>query len=104
VPIRPAQTPEAQQQRWAELRSQIGGRIRELRIAGRLTQESLALEAGMSRNMVIGLEWGRKSVAYERLWDIAGALGVEVEELLKPPVGSPRFEPYRGGSRPRRPQ
>jgi hypothetical protein len=52
--------------------------------------------------MVIGLEWGKKSVAYERLWDIAGALEVGVEELLKPPADSPRIEPYRGGSRPQR--
>jgi hypothetical protein len=35
--------------------------------------------------MVIGIEWGRKSVAYERLWDIAGVLGVDVVDLILPP-------------------
>ena len=38
----------------------------------------------MSRNMIIGLEWGKKTVAYERLWDIAEVLGLSIEELLKP--------------------
>src|SRR3954465_6206134 len=94
VPIRPAQTPEAQQRHWAAVRSQVGARIRELRIAQGLTQESLGLEAGMSRNMIIGLEWGRKSVAYERLWDLASVLGVGVDELLKPPVSPRRSEPF----------
>jgi transcriptional regulator with XRE-family HTH domain len=43
---------------------------------------SFALEAGLSRNMVIGIEWGKKSLAYERLWDIADVLGVDVRDLL----------------------
>jgi hypothetical protein len=34
--------------------------------------------------MVIGIEWGRKNVAYGRLWDIAEVLGVDVMELLSP--------------------
>jgi hypothetical protein len=32
--------------------------------------------------MLIGIEWGRKSIAYERLWDIADVLGVDVGDLL----------------------
>lgn len=34
--------------------------------------------------MIIGIEWGRKSVAYERLWDIADVLGVNVCDFLQP--------------------
>lgn len=56
----------------------------------------------MSRNMVIGLEWGKKSIAYERLWDLAEVLGVTVEELLKAPADTAKHEPYRGGRGPRR--
>jgi transcriptional regulator with XRE-family HTH domain len=66
-----------------------------------LTQEALALEAGMGRSMLIGLEWGKRSMAYERLWDVAEVLGVGVEELLKPPAHPPRAKPHRGGSGPR---
>lgn len=102
MPIRPSQTPQDQQDRWSQIRQQVGGRIREIRIDQGLTQEALALEAGMSRNMIIGLEWGRKSIAYERLWDIAVVLGVEIEELLQQPASAPKSTPYRGGSGPRR--
>lgn len=30
--------------------------------------------------MIIGVEWDRKSLAYERLWDIAEVLGVDICE------------------------
>jgi transcriptional regulator with XRE-family HTH domain len=72
-------------QRWEKRRQQVGARIRELRLLRELTQESLALEARLSRNMVIGIEWGRKSVAYERLWDIADVLGVDILDLFSLP-------------------
>ncbi|WP_429595044.1 helix-turn-helix domain-containing protein [Arthrobacter crystallopoietes] len=103
MPIRPDQTSKTQQEKWAQIRAQVGGRIRELRLSNGLTQEALALEVGMSRNMLIHLEWGKRSIAYERLWDIAVVLGVAVEELLKPPAHAPSSGPRRGGSGPRRP-
>lgn len=84
VPVRPSQTSEETLDRWAARRREVGTRIRTLRLEQGLSQEALALEAGFSRNMVIGIEWGRKSVAYERLWDIADVLGVDVVELLLP--------------------
>ncbi|SKC07930.1 Helix-turn-helix [Arthrobacter sp. 49Tsu3.1M3] len=59
---------------------------------------SLALEAGLSRNMVIGIEWGEKSVAYERLWDIADVLGVNIQELLSDDSSRSSSEGHRPGS------
>ena len=50
--------------------------------------------------MIIGIEWGKKSVAYERLWDIADVLEVPVTALLCPPDSSAEKVPYRGGRRP----
>jgi transcriptional regulator with XRE-family HTH domain len=85
VPVRPSQTPEDVLDRWAARRREVGARIRHLRLERGLSQEALALEGGFSRNMVIGIEWGRKSVAYERLWDIAGVLVVDVVDLILPP-------------------
>lgn len=41
------------------------GGVHKLRLERGLTKESLALEAGLSRNMVISLEWGNKSTAYD---------------------------------------
>lgn len=78
----------------------MGARIREIRLAQDLSQEALALESGLSRNMIIGLEWGRKSVAYERLWDIADVLAVPVTEFLRELEGPAVNTPFRGGRRP----
>lgn len=36
----------------------------------------------MSRNSVIGIEWGRKSIAYERLRDLADTLDVNITEIV----------------------
>ncbi|GKV72029.1 helix-turn-helix domain-containing protein [Pseudarthrobacter sp. NCCP-2145] len=97
MPTRPHQSSKEQTLRWAERRALVGARIRELRLQEGLSQESLALESGLSRNMIIGIEWGRKSVAYERLWDIADVLEVPVTELLLPAEASAKNTPYRGG-------
>lgn len=50
--------------------------------------------------MIIGIEWGRKSVAYERLWDIADVLGVPVAALLdRGGGGAPAHTLSRGATR-----
>lgn len=82
IPSRPSQLSVQQSQRWEIQRLKVGARIRELRLAQNLSQEALAPESGLSRNMLIGIEWGRKSVAYKRLWDVADVLGVPVNQPL----------------------
>jgi transcriptional regulator with XRE-family HTH domain len=67
---------------WESRRRAVGQRIRDLRIERNLTQETLALESGVSRNVLIGVEHGRRSLLYERLFDLADALGVSAAELL----------------------
>lgn len=99
MPTRPQQSTPEQTLRWGERRALVGARIRELRLAQGLSQESLALESGLSRNMIIGIEWGRKSVAYERLWDIATVLECDVTELFDAAGQLPASSPYRGGRR-----
>ncbi len=47
-----------------------------------MSQESLALESGLSRNMLIQVEWGQRGIMAERLGDIAEVLGVEIAELF----------------------
>ena len=49
-----------------------------------MTQEALALESGVTRNVLIDVERGRRGLLYERLFDIAEALEVPVAELLLP--------------------
>lgn len=69
-----------------------------------LTQEALALESKLSRNMVIGIEWGRKSIAYERLWDLADVLGVDVDDFFASPSApaTKRFTRFQERERRRR--
>lgn len=97
VPTRPSQITPARLQRWQERRNQVGSRIRKLRIEQELTQEALGLEAGLTRVMIIGIEWGKRSVAYERLWDIADVLGVDVTDFFSASSEAPSREPHRRG-------
>lgn len=68
----------------------VGAGIREIRLAQDLSQEALALESGLrlSRNMIIWIEWGRKSVAYERTWDIADVLDVLIGTVRCSRIGA----------------
>ncbi|SHX90228.1 XRE family transcriptional regulator [Mycobacteroides abscessus subsp. abscessus] len=47
-----------------------------------MTQEQLALASGVTRNVLIDVEHGKRGLLYERLFDLADALGVDVAELL----------------------
>ena len=47
-----------------------------------MTQEYLALSSGVTRNVLIDVEYGRRGLLYERLFDIAEALNVPVGDLL----------------------
>ncbi|WP_072843862.1 helix-turn-helix domain-containing protein [Rhodococcus tukisamuensis] len=82
MPTRPSQTDPERSRAWAERRMEVGARIRQLRIEQGLTQEALALESGVTRNVLIHVEHGRRGLLYERLFDIADVLGVSAGELL----------------------
>ncbi len=47
--------------------------------------------------MIIGIERGKKSIAYERIWDIADVLGVDVTDFFSDPSSTPSTEPHRRG-------
>lgn len=67
----------------AEGRKGLGARIRELREAARLTQEGLAVAAGIGRVTLVRVEKGEQSPRFETLVAVAGALGRGVEELVE---------------------
>lgn len=67
---------------WEQRRREVGARIRSLRIERGLTQEALALQSGVTRNVLIDVEHGRRGLLFERLFDIADALQVAAGELL----------------------
>lgn len=54
-----------------------------------MTQEILALHSGVTRNVLIDVEFGRRGLLYERLFDLAEALDVPVAELLAVPEPTP---------------
>lgn len=70
---------------WAEeaqrylIRTKIGGQIRELRTAKKMSQEELAKKAGITRANLSNIEAGKYSVGLDILNKIAKALGVEIE-------------------------
>ncbi len=68
---------------WERRRHAVGVRIRTVRHNRDMTQEALALASGVTRNVLIDVEHGRRGLLFERLFDIADALGVPVAELLR---------------------
>lgn len=86
VPTRPNQNNPERVEQWEQWRAIVGGNIARLRRDAGLTQEALALKSGVSRNVLGDVESGRRGLLYERVFDIADALDVEVEELLKRPM------------------
>ena len=69
-------------QEWERIRCSVGSRIRELRVASGMTQEALALKSGLSRNLLVDVELGKSGLLYERLFDLAAAIGVSPSEFL----------------------
>lgn len=82
VPTRPNQTSPERAAAWEQHRQRVGERIRAIRTTQGRTQEELALTSGVTRNLLIDVEHGRRGLLYERLFDIAEALEVPIGELL----------------------
>lgn len=82
MPTRPSQNDPERVVAWEARRHEVGNRVRDLRIAAGLTQEQLALRSGVTRNVLIDVEHGRRGLLFERLFDLAEALDVPVGRLL----------------------
>ena len=76
----------------AEGREGLGARIRDLRVAAGLTQEALAVAAGIGRVTLVRVERGEQSPRFETLGAVAKALGVGVEELVVQSVDRPSID------------
>jgi transcriptional regulator with XRE-family HTH domain len=66
----------------ARTKKRFGARVRQLRKARKLSQEALALEAGLDRSYVGSIERGTSNVALINIHRIAEALGVGASELF----------------------
>ena len=61
----------------------IGNNIRKLRLHKRLSQEALALNSGIDRSYLGGIERGEHNVAVINLEKIAQALEIPIANLFK---------------------
>ena len=60
----------------------LGEEIRKARLKAGLTQESLAFDAGVSRNYVSLLELNRKSPTVDMLMRLCKAMGVSAAKMI----------------------
>lgn len=63
-------------------RRAFGARVRERRLELGLSQEALALKAGIDRTYMGGVERGERNPALDNIWRIADALGVAPSDLF----------------------
>ncbi len=61
----------------------FGARLREIRKAQKLSQEKVALKAGIDRSYLGMIERGESNVSLINIHRIAAALGVEPVELFR---------------------
>jgi putative transcriptional regulator len=57
-------------------------RIKELRTKRKMTQEELALRAGVRRETIVFLEQGKYNPSLQLAHDVAAALGSTIEKLF----------------------
>lgn len=67
----------------------FGLRLTEVRKAKGLSQERLALESGLARSYLGGVERGKRNIALLNIHRLAEALGVPPASLLEPPTQEP---------------
>lgn len=82
MPTRPSQNNPERVTNWERWRATVGSNIRAVRAEKGMTQEALALRSGVTRNVLIDVELGKRGILYERLIDIADALDVPVRDLF----------------------
>ena len=66
----------------ADLKAQLGARIKELRKSKNITQEELVEVIGSDTNNLSRIENGKKFMSAEKLSKIAEALNVDIKELF----------------------
>lgn len=79
-----------------DVRQTVGWNLRRLRVAKGLSQERLALEAGIDRAYVGRVERGKENVTVSTLEALSSALTVHVSELfieVPPGAGWPKALP-----------
>ena len=76
-----------------DLRGRVGARVRQLRLARRLTQEQLAERAGLSYKFIGEVERGKGNPPLTTLGALSDALDVTLPNLLGTEAERPRLTP-----------
>jgi len=85
-------------------RAILGWNVRRLRVAKGLSQERLALAAGIDRAYAGRVERGQENVTLAVIEAIAGCLSVPIRDLFQPPeAGDGLPAPLRPGRKPKGP-
>ena len=78
----------------------VGWNLRRIRVASGVSQEQLAVDAGVDRTYVGRVERGVENPTVSNLDKLAGALSVHISELfVKPRPGEHRPKPLVAGRR-----
>ncbi|MEW5884043.1 MAG: helix-turn-helix transcriptional regulator [Armatimonadota bacterium] len=65
------------------IKVRLGNRVRALRLAAGLSQERFALECGLDRTYISGVERGQRNVSLVNLEKIARGLRMPLDRLLE---------------------
>jgi transcriptional regulator with XRE-family HTH domain len=65
-----------------DIQKKFGKRVKELRIAKKLSQEALAIDANVERAYVSHLESGRRNISIKNMEKIINALGSSFNEFF----------------------
>ena len=72
----------------AQLLENFGESVRSTRLAIGLSQEKLAMECGLDRTYISGIERGKRNVSLINIHKLAEALGTSAAQLLAAKGGS----------------
>lgn len=85
-----------------DTRARIAWNLRRLRIAQRITQENLAVDAAIDRTVVSDLERGKHNPTVDLLDRLASALSVDISVFFSEPLpGDKEPQTLKAGRKPR---
>lgn len=65
-----------------DIKKRIGIRLRELRIAKKLSQEKFSFECGLDRTYIASIEQGKRNVSIVNIEKIAKACGISIFDFF----------------------
>lgn len=65
-----------------DVKKQFGKRLKALRLSKNMSQENLALEAGLDRTYIPSIEKGERNISLEVIYKLAKALDISVVDFF----------------------